>query len=88
MHRSLQRQYGHIEAVRLWCEFEIRMHVDFAHAERVRRQRLDCRIDYVVAECHVHLTRTGARHTVAGGDHVPTADQRTAAPGKQRPNVL
>lgn len=82
---SLQRQHGHIEAIGLRREFEVRMHIDLAHTERVRGQRLDGRIDHIIAERDVHLARTGAGHTVAGRHDVLARDQRTAASRNQRP---
>lgn len=84
---SLQRQHGHIETIRLWRELEVRMHVDFTDAERVRGQRLHRRIDDVVAERDVHLAWTGARHTMTGGDDVLARYQRAAASRNQRPVV-
>lgn len=85
VHRPLQRQHGHIEPIGLRCEFEVRMHVDRPHAEGVGGQRLDRRVDHVVAEGHVHLPWGRARNAVARGHHVPARNQRTPASGKHRP---
>lgn len=40
VHSPLQRQHGNIEAICLWSELEVRMHIDAAHAECVSGQWL------------------------------------------------
>lgn len=84
VHGSLQREHRHVEAVRLRGELEVRVHVDRAHPKGVRRQRLDGRVDHVIAEGHVDLPGRGPGHTVPGGDHVAPRNQRTPASGKHR----
>lgn len=56
MHRTLQRQYRYVESISLWCEFEIRMHINFPHAKCIGRQWFDGRIDDIIAECDMHLS--------------------------------
>lgn len=75
VHRPLQCQDGHIEAIRLWREFEVRMHIDAPHAERVRWQWFNGGVDYVIAESDVNLARCGTRHTMTGGDDVTARHQ-------------
>lgn len=75
MHRSLQRQNGHIETIRLWCEFEIRMHIDAPHTERVSWQWFNRGVDYVIAKSDMDLAWCGTCHTMTGGDNVTARHQ-------------
>lgn len=57
LHRSVQPEHGHVEPVGLRRKLEERMDADFAHAERVRRQRFYGRVDDVIAQRHLYLSR-------------------------------
>lgn len=57
LHRPVQSEHGHVESVGLWRELEERVNADLAHAERVGRQWFHRRVDDVVAQRHLHLSR-------------------------------
>lgn len=78
VHCALQSQHGDIEAIRLGRELEVGMHIDAAYAKGVRGQRFNGRIDDIIAQRDVHLTGRGTCHTMPGGDHMTTRDQRAA----------
>lgn len=70
VHCAFQCQHGDIEAIRLWRELEVGMHIDATHAKGVGGQRFNGRIDDIIAQRNVHLTGCGTRHTMTGSDHM------------------
>lgn len=79
----IQRQHGHVKAIRLWSELEVGVHVDARHAECIGRQRFHGRVDDVVAQRNVNLAWRGARDAVTRRHHVAARHERPAASGKR-----
>lgn len=75
MDRPFQCQHRDIVTVRLRGEFEVRMHVDASNAEGVGGQRFHGRIDHVIAQGHVNLSRSGSGDAVSSSDDVSSRDQ-------------
>lgn len=78
VYTPLQCQHRDIKPIRLRCKLEIGMDIDASDAKSVRRQRFHRRINNIIAQSDMNLTRRGSGHTMASSNNMTTWNKRTS----------